>query len=171
MAREVFVLDSLARADGQTLTRAGAALLGKLDCVKFKGSSLTDLLAAAREAAKSPAADGPAPDGLHSHRPTPPDDQLDSAILTIFLERLRGDYANLGMVPIHEIRDQVAERFGPQAVPHAVFNERMLELRRRDRVNLVSIDDRSRATPEQLRDSVHAVGETFFYVEKHHGSE
>jgi hypothetical protein len=33
-------------------------------------------------------------------------------------------------------------------------------------VRLISIDDRSRATSEQLRDSVFAVGETFFYMEQ-----
>ena len=46
-------------------------------------------------------------------------------------------------------------------IDHPAFDERLLDLRRRDRVRLISIDDRSRATPEQLQNSVFAVGETF----------
>jgi hypothetical protein len=86
--------------------------------------------------------------------------------MDIFQELLRGRFANLRMVPIHEIRSEVAGRFGQHSVSHADFNDRLLDLRRTEKVRLISIDDRSRATSEQLRDSVFAVGETFFYMEQ-----
>jgi DNA-binding PadR family transcriptional regulator len=156
-----------------TLTPAGKSHLTSLPFdalgeVKVKGSALTELLAAAREGAKPGPGDTPT-----RGQPQPPQDpltdsRLEAAVMDTFHELLRGPYAGLRMVPIHEIRKRVAERFGAHVVSHTAFDERLLELRRTDRVNLVSIDDRSRATPDQLRDSVFAVGETFFYVEKAH---
>lgn len=70
------------------------------------------------------------------------------------------------MVPIHEIRDAIRVKLGDAAASDEVFNDVMLDLRRSKKVRLVSIDDRSRATEKQLADSVFAVGETFFYVER-----
>ena len=88
--------------------------------------------------------------------------------MEIFHELLRERFTMIGMVPIHELRKGVSERFGPQAASHAVLDELLLNLRRTKKAKLVPIDDRSRATPAQLQDSVFAVGETFFYMEKAH---
>jgi hypothetical protein len=135
--------------------------------VKIKGSTLTELLTAAREGGR-PSAGTAAPAREPEAPPAAlPDGQLESAVMGAFDELLSGPYANLRMVPIHEIRKAVAERFGA-AASHAAFNESVLALRRAKQLRLISIDDRSRATSEQLRDSVFAVGETFFYAEKAH---
>jgi predicted transcriptional regulator len=132
-----------------------------LEEVKIKGSALTELLAASREGAKP------------ATREIPPQvtltvEQLVAPVLEIFYELLRERFTVLDMVPIHEIRRAVAEQFGPHAASHAVFDEVLFDLRRAKKLWLVSISDRSRATPEQLQDSVPGVGETFFYAEKAH---
>jgi len=155
---------------GYTLTRTGKQYLATLPFdafgeFKIKGSTLTELLAAAREGTK-PATGVPPSVEPRTHQPALNASQLEKAVMNIFHELLSGRFANLRMVPIHEIRSEVAKQFGPHAVSHADFNELLLDFRRTDRVRLISIDDRSRATPEQLRDSISALGETFFYVEK-----
>lgn len=139
---------------------------------KIKGSVLTELLTAAREGGKSttetPASTSAEP---RTHHTMLTAEQLESAVMDIFHELLRGRFANLRMVPIHEIRHEITNRLGTHAVSHADFNELLLDLRRTDKVRLISISDRSRATSEQLRDSVFAVGETFFYMEKAHDAQ
>ncbi|MBA4192132.1 MAG: hypothetical protein C0467_29495 [Planctomycetaceae bacterium] len=134
---------------------------------KIKGHALTQLLAAARELPGAGIQHQPIE--LHSPRPALSVAELDSAVMDTFHELLRGPFATLRMVPIYEVRGEIAKRFETNGVSHAAFNDALLDLRRTDRVRLVSIDDRSRATPEQLRDSVFAVGETFFYMEKPSG--
>lgn len=155
---------------GYTLTRTGKQYLATLPFdafgeFKIKGSTLTELLAAAREGAK-PATGVPPSVEPRTHHPAPDAAQLEKAVMNIFHALLNGRFANLRMVPIHEIRSEVANQFGSHSVSHTDFNELLLELRRTDRMRLISIDDRSRATPDQLRDSITALGETFFYVEK-----
>jgi predicted transcriptional regulator len=153
-----------------TLTTSGKRHLATLSFdsfgeMKIKGHALTQLLAAAREG-RTIALSRPAP---VTPSPTLSDVELESTVMDTFQELLRGPFATLRMVPIHEVRREIAKRFGVNGVAHAAFNDALLDLRRTDRVQLVSIDDRSRATPEQLRDSVFAVGETFFYMEKPSG--
>ena len=128
--------------------------------VKVKGSALTELLEAAR--GESPRTEMQVP---HSALTST---QLETPVMDIFLELLRERFTILGMVPIHEIRQVDSDRLGAQAASHAVLDETLLALRRKDTLRLISISDRSRATPEQLQDSVFAVGETFFYAEKTH---
>lgn len=73
-------------------------------------------------------------------------------------EMIDGDYANLRMVPMWELRKELG-------MSRDAFKEHILDMRRTDQLRLVSADDRSRYTPEQLKDSIHAVGETFIYAE------
>ncbi len=138
--------------------------------VKIAGSALTELLAVAREGAK-PIAGFAQPPPPSAVGPALTAEQLERAVTGTFHELLRGPFANLRMVPIHEIRRRVVEQYGTHAVSHAAFNDLLLELRRTDKLRLVSIDDRSRATTDQLRDSVFAVGETFFYAEQAHAHD
>ena len=135
---------------------------------KIDGATLTELLAAARDGAVPSATGGPNTPQPRTPLPTPDPEQLKRAVMDDFDRLLRGPFANLRMVPIHELRSAAAERFGPHAVSHADFNELLLALRRDERVRLIAIDDRSRATSSQLRDSISAFGETFFYAERVH---
>ena len=152
-----------------TLTPSGVRYLttlpfDELGEMKIKGAVLTELLAAAREGERSTTHGGsPPPAGSALTA-----EQLETAVTDTFHDLLRGEFAGLQMVPIHELRRVVAERFGPHAASHSAFDERLLDLRRTDKLRLISIDDRSRATPDQLRNSISAVGETFFYAEKAH---
>lgn len=145
-----------------TLTPSGLRYLAGLsfdglDKLTLPGRALTALLAAAR-GGTTPT---PAPTA------TPPAD-LEAAVMDIFHRLLRERHANIRMVPIHEVRAEVRARFGDKAASREVFNELLLDMRRAKKVRLVSIDDRSRATEQQLQDSVFAVGETFFYMETAH---
>lgn len=148
------------------LTPAGLRYLAGLsfdgfDTLDIKGTALTALLAARGGAAPSTSPVAPTQAG------TPPAD-LEAAVMDVFHRLLRERHANVRMVPIHEVRAAVRERFGDRAASREVFNELLLDLRRAKKVRLVSIDDRSRATEQQLQDSVFAVGETFFYMETAH---
>jgi hypothetical protein len=77
---------------------------------------------------------------------------------------LREKHWHTAMVPIHEIRQRIAARQGERAARHDVLDERVRQLRREDRLRLISLSDLSRATPEQLADSIPGDNETFFYV-------
>lgn len=90
---------------------------------------------------------------------------LKAHILDTFAELLREKHTVTGLVPIHEIRAAVREKFGDEAGKHAVLDKLMLDLWREKRLKFMSIADRGRATPEQIQDGVPGVGETLFYLE------
>lgn len=124
--------------------------------IRSQIAALQAKLAASQKGGSAPRADAP----------PPPRAELEKAVRNEVKDGLAGEFANIRMVPIHKIRDTVRAKYGDAAASPSAFNDLLLDLRRDKVVKLVSIDDRSRATPEQLRDSVYAVGETFFYVEK-----
>jgi DNA-binding PadR family transcriptional regulator len=123
--------------------------------VKIKGTALTALLSAARGGEK--AATAPTPT-------SPPPADLEAAVMDIFHRLLRERHANIRMVPIHEVRSEVRAKFGDRAASHEVFDELLLDLRRVKKLRMVSSNDLTRATEQQIQDSVFAVGETFFYL-------
>jgi len=85
---------------------------------------------------------------------------------TDMLEELRSEkYSHRDSVPIWEMRELVAARFGPEAAKHAVFDPLLKQWRRENRIRLIAIGDRSRATPEQLAQSIPGENETFCFVE------
>lgn len=100
-----------------------------------------------------------------NHRP--PDAPVDPDRLQKLKDTIKsslGTVANSrGMLPIHELRDHVEKTVGD--VGKDEFDQAMMGLRREKAFRAVSIDDRSRATPEQLSNSVHGVGETLFSVD------
>lgn len=167
VVRRMVAVSRTLRSERFALTPAGLTYLTGLSfdglgTLKIAAPALTRLLQAARGASAPP------PTGPTAPPPVPPA-QLEEVVVGIFQELLGQKYAALQMVPIHEIRAAVAARCGPDAASHAVLDGLLLDLRRAKKVGLVSISDRSRATPEQLRDSVAGVGETFFYVENRRG--
>ena len=152
---------------------------------RLTGGRLAELLAAARESGGGVGAEVPLgsgglgasgegsaaaepdapPLGRQAPPPTarPPAD-LSDAILAAFQDLHRERYAQTGMVPLHEIRGRIAQRFGEAAAGHDVLDAQIKGLRAADKVRLVAIGDRSRATAEQLAASVPGVNETFFYM-------
>lgn len=163
VVRGLIAVARTARSERYTLTPAGLAHLAalsfdQLGTLKLSGSVLTTLLKAARTGVSAVAAPTPLQPAAISSA------QLKAMIVDLFGDLLRERYANIRMVPIHDLRAEVARRFGDHAASHAVFDELLLGLRRAGTVRLISISDRSRATADQLRDSIFDVGETFFYV-------
>ena len=96
--------------------------------------------------------------------PTPA--ELEAAVMEIFHGLLRERYSNDSRVPIHEIRSGIADRFGSETASHKEFDGILLGLDLKGKVRLVSIDDRSRATPRQLQDSIPASEGTLFHVKR-----
>ncbi len=149
-----------------TLTPAGMRHLAGLpfdafDKLEIKGSALTELLATARSGASANL-----PSVTPSPTVPPTAAELEAAVMEIFHGLLRERHANIRMVPIHEVRAAVAERYGAAPASHAVFDEALHDLRRAKRVRLIAIDDRSRATKQHLESSIEASVGTLFYMEK-----
>lgn len=103
-------------------------------------------------------------DREYNSKPNNSKDNIRQAIINATHDLIGGEFANHKMAPIHRIRDEVKKIF-PE-MTHEEFSEAMLDIKRSGESRLISIDDRSRATPDELSKSVHSVGETFFYAEK-----
>jgi DNA-binding MarR family transcriptional regulator len=165
LAREgLLTVARLGRSERYTLTAAGRRHLGTLTFhpdLRFPltGRALNALLDAAREAARP----APSGDGGGGRVPTAAD--VSAAVLEEVAALRREKYAVTGLVPIPEVRAAVRDRLGPAAARHDVFDEAALGLWRAGRARLVPIADRSKATPDQLRDAIPGVGETLFYLD------
>ncbi len=166
-----------ARSEKFVISPAGVRHLAGLsfdafEKLEIKGPALTALLAAARAgSAATPAATPAAPAPAPTLPPPPPSAapsraDLEAAVMEVFHDLLRERFANIRMVPIHEVWTAIPGRFGPEAASHTVFDELLHELRRARKVRLITIDDRSRATEKQLTDSIIAHVGTLFYMEK-----
>jgi hypothetical protein len=107
--------------------------------------------------------------GTTRHTPESIQPHVQAEIENVFKNRTADES---DIVPIHEIRRRIAEKHGPQAASHAVFDKAILNLRQFRETDgslthgLTSISDRSRATTQELTDSVSSVGETFFYADR-----
>jgi hypothetical protein len=89
-------------------------------------------------------------------------------VLELVEELRREKYARTGYVPVWELRRLVPASAGAEAARHDNLDPLLMRMRRDDRIRLVSIGDRSRATPEQLDESVPGDNETFFDIEVAH---
>jgi DNA-binding PadR family transcriptional regulator len=126
-----------------------------------KGKTL-NALAAARESSF----DRDQPSGLVTpERPMPSQIELAEAVLAEFQELRRERHSRSGLVPIHEVRQRIIDRFGPGAARHDVLDEVILGLWRQQRLGLEAISDLSEATEQQLNDSIQGVHGTLFYLE------
>ena len=160
-------LKALPVADIAALRRAHAARTGG----RVKQEQVDRLVAYAKgrgsvAPVQPPTDPPPALQSVPADAVPPPRAELEAAVMGTFEDLLADKYAAVRMVPIHEIRAEIRSRFGERAASSEVFNDLLLDMRRAKKVRLLSIDDRSRATEQQLADSIFAVGETFFYVER-----
>ena len=148
--------------DGLEYLAACTRHLGHLEIKALKGRTINALIAAAREPAfqQSPPTVQPA---VEPGLPTPT--QLADAILAEFEELRREHHSRSGLVPIHQVRQRIAERFGPEAARHDVLDEAILSLWREKLISLEGISDLGSATEQQLNDSIQGVGNTLFYLE------
>jgi predicted transcriptional regulator len=130
--------------------------------ITIHGRTLNALVAAAQE--RSFERDGTAAPS-EAERPVPTQAELADGVLAVFQELRRERYARSGLVPIHEVRARVAERFGSAAARHDLLDDVIQELWRQRRIGLEAISDLAGATQEQLNDSIPGVGNTTFYLE------
>ncbi len=146
--------------DGLEYLAAGAQHLAHADFI-VKGKTLNALVAAARELPfqgsqrTAPAAAQAQPDKT----------TLENAVLAEFEDLRREHYGRSGLVPIHEMRQRIRQRFGPAAGQHEVLDEVILGLWRQKRLGVEGISDLSLATPAQLNDAIPNVSGPLFYLE------
>ena len=173
-------LDGSGDTAAYRLTDAGKTRLAGLSFSAFPdvtltGTALTTLLAAARGGPKE---QPHAPTHTHTHSPpptpaphaTPSAADLEAAVMGIFRQVHTERFNSKQMVPIHAVRAEVLRLLGAEAASHAVFDDTLHRLRRKDRVRLIPIDDRSRAAEHELRDSITSAVGILFYVENIDGS-
>ncbi len=178
-----WILDALALGEAATrteskgipsycLTEAGEELLGASDQypspqVKFTltGEELSALMAAARLAGKGVAEPQ---HEKHEEEPGPLTTLTREQLLTEFERLKRERYAEHGMVPIHELRRIIADRFGPAAAEHDVFDTVLKELRRERQIRLVALGDGGIVSEQQIADSIRGENEIYFMIESAH---
>jgi predicted transcriptional regulator len=161
------------RSESYRLTPRGEELLATLEHyptskVTLSGRLLNALLHTVRTAAPQPTAVSTEPVVTSAPQFAPAPADLSQAIHEVFEELLRERHSHTGLVPIHEIRKQIAANYGPNLARHDVLDEPIRELWRQGRLRMVALADLQRATPEQLNDSVPGVHETLFYLERAH---
>ncbi|HTU92500.1 MAG TPA: hypothetical protein VMF69_20635 [Gemmataceae bacterium] len=147
--------------DGLEYLAAGAQHLAHADFV-VKGKTLNALVAAARE---SPFQGGQRTAPAAAADAQPEKATLENAVLVEFEELRREHYGRSGLVPIHEVRQRINQRFGPASGRHEVLDEVILGLWRQKRLGVEGISDLSLATPAQLNDSIPGVSGPLFYLE------
>ena len=119
---------------------------------------------AARAYLGAPAAAPASAPVAEAPRPASPPEDLASAVLEVFEELRREKYGHTGMVPIHEIRREIAGRHGPAAARHDALDEAIKRLGR-ERLRMLPINDASHVSAEELNDSIRGLNETWFYLE------
>jgi DNA-binding PadR family transcriptional regulator len=145
--------------DGLEYLAAGAQHLAHADFV-LKGKTLNVLVASAREL--------PFQENQHTAPAAaaqPDKVALENAVLAEFEELRRERYGHSGLVPIHEVRQRISQRFGAAAGQHEVLDEVILGLWRQKRLGVEGISDLSLATPAQLNDAIPGVSGPLFYLE------
>jgi hypothetical protein len=95
----------------------------------------------------------------------PSQSELAEAVMAEFRDLRRERHGSSGLVPIHEIRQRIVERFGPTAGRHDLLDEVILGLWRSQRLGLEGISDLGKATNQQLNDGIPGVSGTLFYLE------
>jgi predicted transcriptional regulator len=147
--------------DGLEYLAAGAQHLAYADFV-VKGKTLNALVTAAREL---PFQGSQGTESATVADAQPDKATLENAVLAEFEELRREHHGRSGLVPIHEVRQRIRERFGSVAGRHEVLDEIILGLWRQKRLGVEGISDLSLATPEQLNDAIPRGSSPLFYLE------
>lgn len=145
-----------------TLTDKGVGYLTTLEhhpAARFTvtGGAINALLAARGDGAGYRVSD------VASESEVPAD--LASVAYRVFQQLARERFTRNGLVPIFEIRREIARQYGPDAARHDTLDHSILSLWRDGRVRLVSISDTRGASAAELEDSITDAYETLFYME------
>ena len=155
------------RSEAYTLTPDGLDYLAgvtthlKHATFKLKGNTLNALVTARESSFERDRTTSP----TVPERPIPSQTELAEAVLAEFQELRRERHGHSGLVPIHEVRQRIADRFGPAAGRHDVLDEVIRGLWRQQRLALEAISDLGDATEQQLNDSIPGISGTLFYLE------
>lgn len=161
------------RATSYRLTDAGRARLATLrhhPAARFtvSGGALNELLDVARGAPPAePAAAEPAggaESAAQSGSQVPAD--LGRVAYDEFRELLRERHSRDRLVPIYELRRQIASKYGAAAARHDALDGPILQLWRQGRVRVISISDLRNASADELADSISDNYETLFYMKE-----
>jgi hypothetical protein len=141
-----------------------AACVRHMGSVAFTitGKTLNALIAAAQDSSFQTGQPTPLTQPTR-HMPSP--SELAEAVLGAFADLRRERHGRTGLVPIHEVRQRIAEQFGPPAARHDLLDDVILDLWREKRISLEGISDVGNATQQQLNDSIPGEGNTIFYLE------
>jgi hypothetical protein len=93
----------------------------------------------------------------------PPD--LAAAAYSAFRELARERFSRNGLVPIFEVRRELAKKYGPAAARHDALDVPILQLRKDKKIRLISISDTRSASAGELEESITNGYETLFYME------
>jgi DNA-binding PadR family transcriptional regulator len=155
------------RTESYVLTPDGLAYLATSTAhypsgeFEIKGKALNALVAAARESSFT----DERPAAQMAERSVPSQSELAEAVMAEFQDLRRERHGSSGLVPIHEVRQRIVERFGPTAGRHDLLDEVILGLWRSQRLGLEGISDLGKATNQQLNDGIPGVSGTLFYLE------
>ncbi|QOV92020.1 hypothetical protein [Humisphaera borealis] len=154
-----------------TITERGLAYLATLEhhpAGKFTmtGEALNSLLAARGKRPAEQQGDTSG-DDRHARRDggSGVPSNLGAAAFEVFRELARERFSRDGMVPIFEVRREMAGRYGPAAARHDTLDGPLLELWRNGKIRLVSISDTRGASASELEESITDAYETLFYME------
>jgi predicted transcriptional regulator len=159
------------RSEEYELTTHGLDFLATCDShlahatFPIRGATLNTLLSAARDSSFGRDRRALPPDKLA----VPQVQELADAVLAQFQELRREQHGRDGLVPIHEVRQKIAQRFGEGAARHDVLDEIILDLWRQGKLRLTAISDLREANEQELNDSIPGEGQTYFYLETAHG--
>lgn len=70
------------------------------------------------------------------------------------------------LIPIHMIRDRVAQKLGSNSATHDHFDAQLKALWRSGKFEMWPINDTSKTSPQDLRNSIQGSRVTFFYLEE-----
>lgn len=94
--------------------------------------------------------------------------ELNKESMQNLIQDMRSKYTESGAggrFPIHELRDRIKEEYGPEAASPEVFDKLLKEMRKNGDIRFVAIGDRSRATGEQLANSIQGENETYYLID------
>lgn len=94
---------------------------------------------------------------------------LPEVVFSAFEVLLREQYAHVGLVPIHAVRQIIRTTFGEEAASHAVFDEAVRQLQRVGQIYMIPLDHGGDVSDQEIRDSIKAMDRIFFYMERRDG--
>ncbi len=95
----------------------------------------------------------------------PASGDLAATVLAVLAELKRERYGHTGLVPIPDVRRQVAAELGPNSARHDVLDNVIIGLRNAGKLNILPLNDATGVSAEERNDAIPDGGMTWFYLE------